>query len=54
MDGTEVNFHKINMAVMCRNYSNCKEIRDKSAVMYRCESCIIKKAEHQRIDAFDL
>ena len=23
-------------------------------VMYRCESWIIKKAEHQRIDAFDL
>ena len=24
------------------------------AVMYRCESWTIKKAEHQRIDAFDL
>ena len=24
------------------------------AVMYRCESWIIKKAEHQRIDAFEL
>ena len=23
-------------------------------VMYRCESWIIKKAEHQRIDAFEL
>ena len=23
-------------------------------VMYRCESCTIKKAEHQRIDAFEL
>ena len=23
-------------------------------VMYGCESCIIKKAEHQRIDAFEL
>ena len=23
-------------------------------VMYRCESCTIKKAEHQRIDAFKL
>ena len=23
-------------------------------VMYRCESCIIKKAEHQRIDAFEV
>ena len=23
-------------------------------VMYRCESCIIKKAEHHRIDAFKL
>ena len=23
-------------------------------VMYRCESCIIKKAEHWRIDAFEL
>ena len=23
-------------------------------VMYRCESCIIKKTEHQRIDAFEL
>ena len=23
-------------------------------VMYRCESCAIKKAEHQRIDAFKL
>ena len=25
-----------------------------SAVMYGCESCTIKKAEHQRIDAFEL
>ena len=24
------------------------------AVMYRCERCIIKKAEHQKIDAFEL
>ena len=24
------------------------------AVLYRCESWIIKKAEHQRIDAFEL
>ena len=24
------------------------------AVMYGCESCTIKKAEHQRIDAFEL
>ena len=24
-----------------------------SVVMYRCESCTIKKAEHQRIDAFE-
>ena len=23
-------------------------------VMYRCESCTIKKAEHRRIDAFEL
>ena len=23
-------------------------------VMYRCESCTIKKVEHQRIDAFEL
>ena len=23
-------------------------------VMYECESCTIKKAEHQRIDAFEL
>ena len=23
-------------------------------VTYRCESCTIKKAEHQRIDAFEL
>ena len=23
-------------------------------VMYRCESCTIKKAEHQRIDPFEL
>ena len=23
-------------------------------VMYGCESCIVKKAEHQRIDAFEL
>ena len=23
-------------------------------VMYRCESCTIKKAEHQRTDAFEL
>ena len=23
-------------------------------VMYGCESCIMKKAEHQRIDAFEL
>ena len=23
-------------------------------VMYGCESCIIKKAEHRRIDAFEL
>ena len=23
-------------------------------VMYRCESCTIKKAEYQRIDAFEL
>ena len=23
-------------------------------VMYRCESCTIKKAEHQRIEAFEL
>ena len=23
-------------------------------VMYRCESCTIKKAEHWRIDAFEL
>ena len=23
-------------------------------VMYRCESCTLKKAEHQRIDAFEL
>ena len=23
-------------------------------VMYGCESCTIKKAEHQRIDAFEL
>ena len=25
-----------------------------SVVMYGCESCTIKKAEHQRIDAFEL
>ena len=25
-----------------------------SVVMYRCETCKIKKAEHQRIDAFEL
>ena len=25
-----------------------------AVVMYRCESCTIKKAEHQRIDAFKL
>ena len=25
-----------------------------SVVMYRCESWIIKRAEHQRIDAFEL
>ena len=25
-----------------------------SVVMYRCETCTIKKAEHQRIDAFEL
>ena len=25
-----------------------------SVVMYRCESWTIKKAEHQRIDAFEL
>ena len=25
-----------------------------SAVMYGCESCTLKKAEHQRIDAFEL
>ena len=25
-----------------------------SVVMYRCESCTIKKAEKQRIDAFEL
>ena len=37
MDGTEVNFHKINTTAMCRNYSTCKEIRDKSAVTYGCE-----------------
>ena len=24
------------------------------AVMYRCERCIIKKVEHQKIDAFEL
>ena len=24
------------------------------AVMYRCERCIIKKAEHQKTDAFEL
>ena len=24
------------------------------AVMYGCESCTVKKAEHQRIDAFEL
>ena len=24
------------------------------AVMYRCKRCIIKKAEHQKIDAFEL
>ena len=29
-------------------------MRDKSAVMYGCKSWIIKKTEHQRIDAFDL
>ena len=23
-------------------------------VMYRCESCTVNKAEHQRIDAFEL
>ena len=23
-------------------------------IMYRCESCTIKKAEHQRIDTFEL
>ena len=23
-------------------------------VMYRCESCTVKKAEHRRIDAFEL
>ena len=23
-------------------------------VMYRCESCTIKKAEHQRVDVFEL
>ena len=27
---------------------------DFPVVMYRCESCTIKKAEHQRIDAFEL
>ena len=26
----------------------------KSRVIYGCESCTIKKAEHQRIDAFEL
>ena len=25
-----------------------------TVVMYGCESCIVKKAEHQRIDAFEL
>ena len=25
-----------------------------SAVVYGCESCTMKKAEHQRIDAFEL
>ena len=25
-----------------------------SVVMYRCESCTIKKAEHRRMDAFEL
>ena len=25
-----------------------------SVVMYGCESCSLKKAEHQRIDAFEL
>ena len=23
-------------------------------ILYRCESCTIKKAEHQRIDTFEL
>ena len=35
-------------------YSLCTMTMVFPVVMYRCESCTIKKAEHQRIDAFEL
>ena len=35
-------------------YSLCTMTMVFPVVMYRCESCTIKKAEHQRIEAFEL
>ena len=36
------------------NKGPCSQGYDFSVVMYGCESWTIKKAEHQRIDAFEL
>ena len=36
------------------NKVQCRQIYPLPVVMYRCENWTIKKAEHQRIDAFEL
>ena len=37
-----------------KSQTRLKRLSSSSSSMYGCESCTVKKAEHQRIDAFEL
>ena len=51
---TKVTFHAKIDTIKDRNGRNLVKAMILPVVMYRCESWTIKKAEHQRINAFKL